>query len=108
MASHEEEATEHFHLLMYAQQKVGAQGAAVLCQEFLLGKEYVDHVSVDGEHKTMMFCVYDMRPVNGAAFVYHGVLPVPSDSPEAKLLIPYMRGVLDALQIKMDRRMVRR
>ena len=48
------------------------------------------------------------QPVNRAAFVYHGVLPVPSDSPEAKLLIPYMRGVLDALQIKMDRRMVRR
>ena len=45
------------------------------------GKEYVvDHVSVDGEHKTMTIWVYDKRPVNGAAFVYHGVLPVPSDS----------------------------
>ena len=81
----------------------------MLCQEFRRGKEYeVDHVSVDGEHKTTMIWVYDKRTVNGAAFVYHGMLPVPSDSPEARLLIPYMREVLDALLIKMDRNMVRR
>ena len=53
-------------------------------QEFLRGKEYVlDHVSVDGVHKTMMSWVDDKRPVNGAALVYHGALPVPSDSLEA-------------------------
>ena len=60
-------------------------------QEFLRGKEYVlDHVSVDGVHKAVMICVYDKRLVNGTAFVYHGVLPMPSDSPEAKLLFPYV------------------
>jgi biotin carboxylase len=97
----EEEAREHFEVLMGAQQKTGSQGAAVLCQEFLRGKEYVvDHVSMDGVHKTVMIWVYDKRAVNGAAFVYHGMLPVPSDSPEAQVLIPYVRGVLDALQIK--------
>merc|ERR1711920_381899 len=86
---------------MNSQQKVGSQGAAVLCQEFLRGKEYVvDHVSLDGVHKTTMIWVYDKRAVNGAAFVYHGMLPVASDSAEAKILIPYVRGVLDALQIK--------
>jgi len=96
-----EEAEEHFTLLMTAQQKVGSQGAAVLCQEFLKGKEYViDHVSQDGKHKTAMVWVYDKRAVNGAAFVYHGMLPVDSESPEAKIMIPYVRGVLDALQIK--------
>ena len=36
-----EEAKEHFSTLMTAQRKVGSQGAAVLCQEFLQGKEYV-------------------------------------------------------------------
>jgi len=97
----EEEAREHFEVLMGAQQKVGSQGAAVLCQEFLKGKEYVvDHVSRDGVHKTVMVWVYDKRAVNGAAFVYHGMLPVASDSPEAQAVIPYVRGVLDALQIK--------
>jgi len=96
-----EEAVEHFHVLMNAQQKVGSQGAAVLCQEFLKGREYVvDHVSQDGVHKTAMVYVYDKRAVNGAAFVYHGMLPVDSESPEAKIVIPYIRGVLDALQIK--------
>jgi len=44
--------------------------------------------------------VYDKRAVNGAAFVYHGMLPVPLDSEEAKVLIPYTRGVLDAMKIK--------
>jgi len=96
-----EEAEAHFHLLMSAQLKVGSQGAAVLCQEFLRGKEYVvDHVSSNGKHKTTAIWVYDKRPANGAAFVYFGMLPVRSDSEEAKLLVPYVRGVLDALQIK--------
>lgn len=36
-----QEAKDHFNLLMHSQRKVGAQGAAVLCQEFLKGKEYV-------------------------------------------------------------------
>merc|ERR1719491_2757309 len=95
------EAEEHFNLLMNSQQKIGSAGAAVLCQEFLRGKEYVvDHVSMDGVHKTVMIWVYDKRAVNGAAFVYHGMLPVRSDSAEAKVLIPYVRRVLDALQIK--------
>ena len=33
----------------------------------------------------MMSWVYDKRPVNGAALVYHGVLLVPSDSLEAMM-----------------------
>lgn len=95
------EATDHFNLLMHSQTYVGSQVSAVLCQEFLKGKEYiVDHVSRDGVHKTTMVWVYDRRPVNGAAFVCHGAIPVPLDSEEAKVLIPYVRGVLDALQIR--------
>jgi len=73
----------------------------VLCQEYLKGKEYVvDHVSRDGVHKTMMIWVYDKCAVNGGDFVYFGDIPVDSESPEAKVLIPYVRGVLDALGIK--------
>ena len=33
-------------------------------------------------------------------FVYFGCVPVDSESPEAKILIPYVRGVLDALEFK--------
>lgn len=63
-----EEAKEHFHVLMKSQMVNGGECPAVLCQEFLRGKEYVvDHVSRDGIHKTMMVWVYDKRPVNGAA-----------------------------------------
>lgn len=68
-----EEAKEHFNLLMKSQMVNGGDCPAVLCQEFLQGKEYVvDHVSRDGVHKTMMVWVYDKRPANGAAFVYYG------------------------------------
>merc|ERR1712187_650553 len=96
-----EEAEEHFTLLMTSQRKVGSQNASVLCQEFLKGKEYVvDHVSRDGVHKTTMVWVYDKRKANGGDFVYYGMLPVPVDSKEAQELIPYVRGVLDALGIK--------
>merc|ERR1712048_821541 len=96
-----EEAEEHFTLLMSSQRKCGSQNAAVLCQEFLKGKEYVvDHVSRDGVHKTTMVWVYDKRKANGGDFVYYGMLPVPIDSKEAQEMIPYVRGVLDALGIK--------
>ncbi|CAB9520870.1 Inherit from NOG: acetyl-CoA carboxylase biotin carboxylase [Seminavis robusta] len=96
-----EEAKEHFNVLMESQMVNGGDCPAVLCQEFLRGKEYVvDHVSRDGVHKTVMVWVYDKRPVNGSAFVYFGCVPVASDSPEARILIPYVRKVLDALGIK--------
>jgi len=96
-----EEAEEHFTLLMNSQRKVGSQNGAVLCQEFLKGKEYVvDHVSRDGVHKTTMVWVYDKRKANGGDFVYYGMLPVPIDSKEAQEMIPYVRVVLDALGIK--------
>jgi len=96
-----EEAKEHFNVLMKSQMVNGGECPAVLCQEFLRGKEYVvDHVSRDGVHKTVMVWVYDKRPANGSAFVYFGCVPVPSDSPEAKLLIPYVRRVLDSLDVR--------
>lgn len=95
-----QEAEEHFELLMNSQRRVGSQDSAVLCQEFLKGKEYVvDHVSRDGVHKCTMIWVYDKRSTNGAAFVYWGMLPVDSNSEEAKILIKYTRGVLDALKL---------
>ena len=96
-----QEAKEHFELLMDSQMVNGGDCPAVLCQEFLRGKEYVvDHVSRDGIHKTVMVWVYDKRPVNGSAFVYFGCVPIDSESPEAKILIPYVRGVLDAMGVK--------
>lgn len=63
-----EEAKDHFHVLMDSQMVNGGDCPAVLCQEFLRGKEYVvDHVSRDGVHKVVMIWVYDKRPVNGSA-----------------------------------------
>jgi biotin carboxylase len=94
------ESKDHFDVLMKSQMQAGAACPSVLCQEFLRGKEYVvDHVSRDGVHKTTMMWAYDKRPVNGSPDVYFGTVPVDSASPEAKILIPYVRGVLDAMEI---------
>eukprot|EP00548_Thalassiothrix_antarctica_P001956 CAMPEP_0194145846 /NCGR_PEP_ID=MMETSP0152-20130528/18861_1 /TAXON_ID=1049557 /ORGANISM="Thalassiothrix antarctica, Strain L6-D1" /LENGTH=954 /DNA_ID=CAMNT_0038846195 /DNA_START=80 /DNA_END=2944 /DNA_ORIENTATION=+ len=96
-----DEARSHFDLLMKSQMVNGGACGSVLCQEFLRGKEYVvDHVSRDGIHKTMMVWVYDKRPVNGADFVYFACEPVDSNSSEAKIVIPYIRGVLDVLGVR--------
>lgn len=96
-----EEAKEHFEQLMNSQSVNGGQNSAVLCQEFLRGKEYiVDHVTRDGIHKTAMVWLYDKRPANGSAFVYYGCIPVDPNTPEARILISYTRRVLDAIGIK--------
>lgn len=96
-----DEAKEHFHQLMNSQLVNGGDCGKVLCQEFLKGKEYVvDHVSLNGVHKTMMVWVYDKRERNGSAFVYFGCVPVEADSEEANLIIPYIRKTLDVLGVK--------
>jgi biotin carboxylase len=97
-----QEAKEHFLYLSMEHELVnGGSCGQVLCQEFLKGKEYVvDQVSLDGVHKTIMVWVYDKRDANGASFVYFGDIPFESDTPEAQLLIPYARDVLDALGVK--------
>lgn len=95
-----EEARIHFDLLMGSQQKCGAQGAAVLLQEFLKGEEYiVDMVTRNGVHKATLIWKYDRRSANGGDFVNFGQMCIPSDTPEAKQLVTYTRGVLDALRI---------
>mmetsp|Transcript_44905 Transcript_44905/g.112931 ORF Transcript_44905/g.112931 Transcript_44905/m.112931 type:complete len:529 (+) Transcript_44905:65-1651(+) len=95
-----EEAEAHLRLLMHSQRRCGSQDAAVLCQEFLKGSEYVvDHVSRDGIHKCVMVWLYDKRPANGSAFVYHSVIPVDSNTAVAKTLIKYTQGVLNALKL---------
>jgi hypothetical protein len=48
----------------------------------------------------MMVWVYDKRPANNSAFVYFGMVPVDPNSMEAKILIPYARGVLDVLGVQ--------
>merc|ERR1711972_1204797 len=96
-----QEAQQHFELLMQSQTKCGVQGAGVILQEFIKGNEYVvDHCSRNGVHKTTMVYEYDKRAVNGAPFVYFGMIPMQSDDPIAQELIKYTRGVLDALGLR--------
>lgn len=97
-----EDAKEHFNFLINSQTVANAmQVPSVLAQEFLKGKEFVvDHVSRDGVHKTMMIWRMDKRQANGAPSVYFGAVPVDSRSPEASILIPYVRMALTALGVQ--------
>lgn len=95
-----EEAQQHFELLMNSQRKCGAQGAAVLVQEFLKGTEYiVDAVTCDGVHKITMVWVYDRRAANEGDFVNFGQKCVLADLDVAQQLIKYSKACLDALRI---------
>lgn len=80
----------------------GDRNTTVLVQEYLSGIEYVVNcVSKDGEHKVVSYWVYDKRAVNGSKFVYFGVSLF--ESPEGiieKRMADYIRGVLDALDVK--------
>ena len=96
----EEEAKAHFSSIIGKEMVNGGICEYVLCQEFLIGREYVvDMVSRDGVHKVVMTWLYDKRPANGSAFVYFGDIPVDPGSPEALQLIPYARKVLDAIGV---------
>eukprot|EP00529_Nitzschia_sp_RCC80_P004737 CAMPEP_0113503366 /NCGR_PEP_ID=MMETSP0014_2-20120614/34104_1 /TAXON_ID=2857 /ORGANISM="Nitzschia sp." /LENGTH=911 /DNA_ID=CAMNT_0000398325 /DNA_START=141 /DNA_END=2876 /DNA_ORIENTATION=+ /assembly_acc=CAM_ASM_000159 len=96
-----EDAKAHFNKLMSSQMVNGGGCPSVLCQEFLQGDEYViDHVSLNGVHKTVMIWVYDKRKANGGDFVYFGMKPVDCGSELAQILIAYIRRTLDALGIK--------
>lgn len=80
---------------------LGLENQATLVQEYLDGTEYVvDTVSRNGVHKVVALWEYDKRAVNGAPFVYYGVLL--RDAPDGSLLekvANYVLKVLDALEI---------
>lgn len=97
-----EDAKQHFNFLLNNQSVTNAlETPSVLAQEFLRGKEYVvDHVSRDGVHKTMMIWYLEKRPANGSNHVYFSCTPVDAKSPEASILVPYVRMVLTSLGVQ--------
>lgn len=77
---------------------LGLTNAATLVQEYLEGTEYViDTVSRDGVHKVVAAWEYDKRRVNGADFVYFGLLLKPVTGPVMEALVSYVCQVCDAL-----------
>lgn len=80
---------------------LGLENTATLVQEFLEGTEYVvDTVSRDGVHKVVAVWEYDKRVVNGAPFVYYGVLLRPAAGEVLTAVVDYVLQVLDALEIR--------
>ncbi|CAI5720303.1 unnamed protein product [Peronospora destructor] len=80
---------------------LGLENQATLVQEYLDGTEYVvDTVSRNGVTKVVALWEYDKRAVNGAPFVYYGVLlrAAPDGSVLAKVS-DYVLKVVDALEI---------
>ncbi|TMW58335.1 hypothetical protein Poli38472_011923 [Pythium oligandrum] len=79
---------------------LGLENTSTLVQEYLHGTEYVvDTVSRDGVHKVVAVWEYDKRSVNGAPFVYYGVLLRPATGDVLTPIVDYVLKVLDALEI---------
>ncbi|OQR85326.1 hypothetical protein ACHHYP_11933 [Achlya hypogyna] len=80
---------------------LGLRNGSTLVQEYLVGTEYVvDTVSRNGVHKVVAVWEYDKRAVNGAPFVYYGVLLREASGPVVLALINYILKVLDTLHIR--------
>ncbi len=74
---------------------LGLENTATLVQEFLDGTEYVvDTVSRDGVHKVVAVWEYDKRVVNGAPFVYYGVILRDASSDVTSAVVNYILQVL--------------
>lgn len=79
---------------------LGLENTATLVQEFLDGTEYVvDTVSRNGVHKVVAVWEYDKRVVNGAPFVYFGVLLRAAAGDVLGPVADYVLKVLDALDV---------
>lgn len=79
---------------------LGLENTATLVQEFLDGTEYVvDTVSRNGVHKVVAVWEYDKRVMNGAPFVYFGVLLRAATGAVLGPVADYVLKVLDALEI---------
>lgn len=79
---------------------LGLENTATLVQEYLHGTEYVvDTVSRNGVHKVVAVWEYDKRCVNGAPFVYYGVLLRAAAGDVITPIVDYVLRVLDALEI---------
>ncbi|KAF1323583.1 Argininosuccinate lyase 2, partial [Globisporangium splendens] len=79
---------------------LGLENSATLVQEFLDGTEYVvDTVSRNGVHKVVAVWEYDKRVMNGAPFVYFGVLLRAAAGDVLTPVVNYVLKVLDALEI---------
>ncbi|KAJ0403433.1 hypothetical protein ATCC90586_001722 [Pythium insidiosum] len=79
---------------------LGLENTATLVQEYLHGTEYVvDTVSRNGVHKVVAVWEYDKRSVNGAPFVYYGVLLRAAAGDVINSIVDYVLKVLDALDI---------
>lgn len=79
---------------------LGLENTTTLVQEFLDGTEYVvDTVSRNGKHKVVAVWEYDKRVMNGAPFVYFGVLLRAAAGDVLTPVVNYVLQVLDALEV---------
>lgn len=120
LCENKEQLKQMFHELIGKVNVMGLINHECVVQEFLSGKEYViDTVSRFGVHKVTAVWEYDKRPCNGSGFVYFGMRLVsgtepypisllysplycfscPGGTQHGRVLMHYMKKVLDALNI---------
>lgn len=96
------EAAAAFRELIGATNVMAQVNERVLAQEFVDGDEYVvDTVSWNGVHRVAGFWRYGKpKPSYATVGLFHTKELLPPDGPLQRQLFDYVRGVLDALEIR--------
>lgn len=102
LCSNADEAAAVFHELLGATNVMAQVNERVLAQEFVDGDEYVvDTVSWNGVHRPAGFWRYGKpKPAYATVGLFHTKELLPPDGPLQQQLFDYVRGVLDALEIR--------
>jgi biotin carboxylase len=97
----EDELRESFTLLLEHPNALRGANHELLVQEQLRGREFiVNSVSCDGVHHISEIWHVVKRLLPGASVIYDYEDLLPARGPEQDVLMPYVRGILDALGIR--------
>ena len=95
-----EEVLNAFSSIHLQKNSLGQVNKGALCQEYLLGTEYViDGVSRDGVYKVVAVWEYDKRTENSSNFVYFGMKLKSAVEDHVVKMIEYATSVIKALEI---------
>ena len=101
LCASEPEVAQAFEAILDRDNILGQPNTLVLAQEFLQGDEYiVDTVSYAGKHRIAAFWRYGKPAGHGKSIHYDSMELLPYAGEIQDRLFEYVRGVLDALEIR--------
>lgn len=102
ICSNQEEVIEAFDVIVSRPDPYHQRFASVLAEEYLDGEEYfMDLMHIDdGNALPIAFAKYEKIERDGNASIYRNIFSLPLDDPIALEVLPYIRTVNDALEVR--------